>query len=180
MNYLLVLVLSVFLSVQGACANEVSLLETGESSNTVSSQAKKESYQPSLNVPEVEEEDEFQEMADFIQQENERLKDIKLLNLDLERASLELKKKEIEQKMAQFHKEENVMSQEDDDGVSRPSIKLLGVFLGGLKKQAVLSINGKQVNCKEGQYIEGINIASIDSRLVTVQYADGEKQVYSL
>src|SRR5262249_18575180 len=44
--------------------------------------------------------EEFDHMKEFMRQEDERIKAIKILNLDLERADLELKKREIEVKLA--------------------------------------------------------------------------------
>ncbi len=162
-------------------AHEVSLIED---------EAVKKDIIPSQQEPSEETEDEtpdddFQQMNDFIQQENEKLKNIKLLNLDLEHANLELKKKEIEQKISKLDKSEGALSASNQENTTdlktiRPVVKLVSIFESKTMKQAILSIDGVNINVKEGQQMDGVVIKSINSQAVMVEYEDGQIQKLSL
>ena len=121
----------------------------------------------------------FQQMKDFMREENERLKAIKILNLDLERADLELKQKEIQVKMAKLNKEGGML---DSNGAallksSKPLIKITSIFLNDKSKEAVINVDGLNLNTHEGeQTVSGIAIKKITSEAVTVQYSDGQVQ----
>ncbi|MBI3601272.1 MAG: hypothetical protein HY209_00015 [Candidatus Omnitrophica bacterium] len=158
-------------------AHEVSLIEEeAVKENIVTPQG-----EPSEEVEDDPQDDDFQQMNDFIQQENEKLKSIKLLNLDLERADLELKKKEIEQKIAQLNKSEGTLSASSQENTtdlktSRPIIKLLSIFESKTMKQAMLSIDGVNINVKEGQQMDEMVVKSINLQTVIVEYEDGQTQ----
>ncbi len=158
-------------------AHEVSLIEEEAiKENIVTPQ-----QEPSEEAEDDPPDDDFQQMNDFIQQENEKLKSIKLLNLDLERADLELKKKEIEQKITKLNKSEGGLSASSQESTTdlkttRPVVKLVSIFESKTMKQAMLSIDGVNVNVKEGQQMDGVVIKSIDPQAVMVKYEDGQTQ----
>lgn len=122
--------------------------------------------------------DDFEQMNEFIHQENERLKNIKLLNLDVEWANLKLKKKEIEQKIVQLDKAGGAgPSPTLTPGVSdKPVMKLLGIFESDAFKKAILNINGAKVNVQEGEQINGMLVKSITPQSVVLQFEDGQTQ----
>jgi hypothetical protein len=165
-------------------ANEISLIEGNELPHMTAKlkeRAVDKQQESVLEDEDDEQEDDLSQVDDFINKENNKLKDIKLLNLDLERAGLELKRKEIEQKISQLNKTEGTVPlsfQETSVDVkpSRPLVKLVGIFESAMKKQAMLSINGQRRNVKEGQDIEGIVIKAIQSQAITIQYQDGQVQ----
>ena len=121
----------------------------------------------------------FQQMKDFMSEENERLKTLKILNLDLERAGLELKQKEIQVKMIKLNKEGGVLDSNAVVSVksSKPMVKITSIFLNDEGKEAVINVDGLNLNAHEGEQIaSGIAIKKITPETVTVQYADGQIQ----
>jgi hypothetical protein len=166
-----------------AQANDVSLIEEGVVVTPVLKQL------PVINEQEVDDnkgqEDEFAQMDSFIKKENEKLKAIKLLNLDIERADLELKKREIEQKMVQLNVREGVSStvkQEEGDEakINKPILRLAAVLESNAKRQAILNFDGRHINVKEGQEVEGVLVKTIKTQGITIQYQDGQTKELSL
>ncbi len=167
----------------GAQAHEASLIEADTIPPKASEKISMIQEKPIANQ-EVSEtaddlaDDDFEQMNDFIRQENEKLKNIKLLNLDVEWANLKLKKKEIEQKIVQLDKAEGTGALPTlTPGVSdKPVIKLLGIFESDVFKKAVLNINGAKVNVQEGEQINGMLVKSITPQSVVLQSEDGQTQ----
>ena len=167
-----------------AQANEISLIEhdilpKGNSEKETSVVTTEEDVLE--NAQEESHNQDFEDMNDFIHTENEKLKDIRLLNLDLEKYNLEFKKKEIEQKMAQLNKLENPMIPSNQENIAgskmvKPVLKLKSIFENEAKKQAMLSINGININVKQGEKVSGVTIKIISPQLVAVEYEDGDTQ----
>ena len=185
MRILTVVVLGWLFLIGPVQAHEVSLIEREDDVSVEDSEVQENTQINEEGVSQeregVAQDQEFDQINDFIDQEDEKMKGIKLLNLDLERASLELKKKEIEQKMAQLNKSEGTFSVTSQDAASdetmhKPVVKLISIFQSPAGKQAVLNVNGVNINVKEKQQIDGVTIKTIDSQEVIVQYADGDSQ----
>ena len=121
-------------------------------------------------------EDGYGAMKDFIRQEDERLKDIKLLSLDLEKAGLELKKKEVQGKMAELSGalvQEKGAAPKADDG--EPDIHISGIIINDAVKQAFIGIDGKILCVREGQELAGkMKVTKITGQSVSVQFSDGK------
>lgn len=119
--------------------------------------------------------DQYEHMRQFIREENEKIKDIKLLNLDLERASLTLKKKEIESKLAKLSKTQDVyMNPMSAASNTRSSYSLAGVFMTEKYKEALMNVGGALVHVREGQAVdEHVKIKQIKQDSVTLERADG-------
>ena len=183
MKIIVVLVVLGFFFGGQSLANQVSLIEDEDVPKDVSVVKEETVDNKEISLAEDEndnQQDDLEEVNDFINQENEKLKDIKLLNLDLEKVGIELKRREIEQKIAQLDKTEGILAPTQDSSgdikLSKPQVRLVGVFESASKKQAVLSINGEHINVKEGQEVEDIVVKTIKPQGVTIQYQDGQLQ----
>ena len=115
----------------------------------------------------------YDAMKDFIRQEDDRLKDIKLLSLDLEKADLEFKKKEIQAKMAGLS---GTVTQ--DKGALTPGgltdIRVSGIVIKEGVGHAFISVEGRIFYVREGQDIGGkMKITKITDQAVFIQYPDG-------
>ena len=115
----------------------------------------------------------YDAMKDFIRQEDDRLKDIKLLSLDLEKADLEFKKKEIQTKMAGLSG-----TVAPDKGVPAsgdlPDIRVSGIVIKEGVGHAFISVEGKIFYVREGQDIgDKMKITKITDQAVFIQYPDG-------
>ncbi len=122
-------------------------------------------------------EEDYSAMRDFIKQEDERLKEIKLLTLDLEKADLEFKKKEIESKMSGLvggpSPAQGIVSTKTADGL--PDVQVSGVMINNTSKAAFINVDQKLFIVREGQeFGNGIKAVKITDQLVSVQYADGK------
>ncbi len=169
-------------------ADEVSLIERDDFQvkpqiktglNTANNQdLASEEMEDDAQIQEDGQDQDFTQMNDFIHKENEKFKDIKLLNLDVEKFGLELKKKEIEQKIAQLNKSKSFSSipGQSDQKALKSNVKLIGIFESATKKQAVLNIDGIDINAQEGENIGGMVIKTINHQAVIVQYQDGNIQ----
>jgi type IV pilus biogenesis protein PilP len=174
------IILMSLLMVSGVQANEISLLEEGVVIPAVKKEEaiiNKQEISESKEDPESE--DDFKQMDDFIKNENEKLKGIKLLNLDLEMANLELKRREIEQKITQLNKSWGSLpigKQEyiNEDKSDNQEPKVAAVFQSNAKKQATLDFNGRHINVQEGQEVRGLMVKAINSKGITIQYQDGK------
>ncbi len=113
-------------------------------------------------------------------EENERIKAIKILNLDLERSNLELKKKEIEVKLADLNKNQSVHIQASDS--FRPSaVKLAGIFVHGDGRQALFEVDGTYVHAGQGEQVkEGVLVKEIKNDKVILEFKDGKQQTFIL
>ena len=122
----------------------------------------------------------FEQMQEFMRQANERLKSIKILNLDLERADLELKKREIEEKIIGLNKDQNTapIGLDSSTGLVKPmSFKVVGIFLNGNARQAIVSIDGRFIQVQEGQSIrQGVLVNKINADSVIFGYPDGKQE----
>ena len=121
--------------------------------------------------------DGYESMKGFIQQEDDRLKEIKLLSLDLEKAGLELKKKEIQNKMEGLNgalpQEKGAASVVRNTGASS-DLRLSGIMINDKVRQAFIVAQGKQLSVHEGQDLaNGMKIAKITAKSVSIVYADG-------
>src|SRR3989338_8900572 len=115
----------------------------------------------------------YDAMKDFIRQEDDRLKDIKLLSLDLEKADLEFKKKEIQAKMAGLS-----CTVTQDKGALTPGgltdIRVSGIVIKEGVGHAFISVEGRIFYVREGQDIGGkMKITKITDQAVFIQYPDG-------
>ncbi|MBI4310085.1 MAG: hypothetical protein HY591_07130, partial [Candidatus Omnitrophica bacterium] len=117
----------------------------------------------------------FNQMQEFLQQENERVKAIKILNLDLEHANLELKKKEIEVKLAELNKTGVAVNLSSNPG--SPSMGVSGIFVSGTDRWALMNIDGVRVQVKPGQAMrDGMVIKEINADAVIVRHRDARKE----
>ena len=121
-----------------------------------------------------------QSMDVFLNEEQARLKDIKLLNLDLEKASLEFKKKELQSKTAQLaHVPEipSVSAMDNNREPLKPVVKLIGLTVNGGFKQALIQSNGILYTVKEGEaFADGLSVKSIASDKISIQHTDGKEE----
>jgi hypothetical protein len=125
-------------------------------------------------------EQDFQQMKEFIQQENDRMKEIRILNLDLERADLELRKKEIETKLAGMNKNGRVITS-GFSAAAKPVLKVTGIFVNGVDRQVLMNVDGVNIQVKEGESVrQGVIIKKITSDTVLLQYADGKNETIAM
>ena len=122
----------------------------------------------------------YDAMKDFIRQEDDRLKDIKLLSLDLEKADLEFKKKEIQAKMAGLS---GTVTQ--DKGAltpgGLPDIRVSGIVIKEGVGHAFISVEGRIFYVREGQDIgDKMKITKITDQAVLIQYPDGRTRSLEL
>ncbi len=193
-NFVSIFVLLIFLT-SNASSNEVSLLDQDQSvvqgKDDVDQEVSDEGPQDEEDEDSLDqvqdhsmensEDFQFQEMNDFINQENEKIKDIKLLNLDLQKADLELKKREIEQKIDRLSKVSMPMIKRDDTNGSAvdigiPILKVISIFVSDNNKKAVISFNGVNRQVHEGDKIESYNIQNIDPQRVIIKDSNGQTQ----
>ena len=127
--------------------------------------------------------DGYDQMQEFMRQENERIKAIKILHLDLERSNLELKKKEIEIKMADLNKNQSPsLPVNPAPGSFQPlMMKLSGIFVRGDQREALMEVDGSHVQVRAGGRLrDGITVKKIDSDQVVLEYTDGKQQIFTL
>ncbi len=189
MSRCVIVVLIFVLMSRESFAKEMSLLETTmlPQLNTEQTDDQFDSDEEDVSEPlendetkeEYVQDDDFEAMNDFIHEENERAKDIKLLSLDLEKAGLILKKKEIEQKIELLRRPQNgdlLKTDEDQESKSVSKFKLISVFVSSSVKKAILNINGVNYDFKEGQQIGDITVASIEPEKVVIKLSNGLTQ----
>ncbi len=122
----------------------------------------------------------YDAMKDFIRQEDDRLKDIKLLSLDLEKADLEFKKKEIQTKMAGLS---GAVTQDKGAPASGglPDVRVSGIVIKEGVKHAFISVEGRIFYVREGQDIgDKMKITKITDQAVFIQYPDGRTRPLEL
>ena len=122
-------------------------------------------------------EDSYAAMKSFIQQEDERLKDIKLLSLDLEKKQIQAKMAELGGAVAQ---DKGIRSSAET--VDKPlDIRVSGIVINDTVKQAFISIDGKTFSVREGREItDKIKVVKITGQSVSIQYADGQTRQLGL
>ena len=188
MRFYIIFISALMLFVGESKSNEVSLIEQdvlSKVNSEVETNLISNEEDDSQELERSYEDQDFLQMNDFIHKEDDKIKDIKLLNLDLEKSTLELKKREIEQKIAQLQRREVsfvLPSKDDRDDAKevKPFIKLRSIFESQFKKQAVLNIDGTDINVTEGQKIKGVVIRGINQKVVVVEYGDGATEELSL
>lgn len=123
----------------------------------------------------------FEQMKEFLRQENERIKAIKILNLDLERADLELKKRQIEIKLANLNKHTVVPAGPASAVFLKPAFKLRGIFTSAETRQALINANGVTIQAIEGQTVgEGVTVKQITNDAAVLEYTDGKQETLNL
>ena len=64
-----------------------------------------------------------------------------------------------------------------EDGASHPVFKVVGIFVHGPQREALMDMGGLQVQVKEGQNIRrDILVAKITPEAVQLKYADGKEE----
>lgn len=120
---------------------------------------------------------EFERMREFMRQEEERIKQIKMLNLDLERANLELKKRQVDAQLAELGPKQGTTALPAADLPKAPIIKLNGIVMAQDMQRAWITVDGTQSFFKEGQAIgTGLTLRKIAPDSVVVEHADGNKE----
>jgi hypothetical protein len=118
-------------------------------------------------------------VEDFISQEDERVKDIKLMTLDVEKADLQLIQKEISMKLAQLGKTEGLMPQAllEKGQQPPPRIKINSLVISQGFKEALISLEGVGYTAREGDTLAGsLTIKSIGINNIQVRYLDGKDE----
>ena len=133
-----------------------------------------------VKIPKEDADKDFQSMKEFMQQENERLKDIKILDLDLQRADLELKKREIEIKLAALNKDQNPVFFGPELSTG-PAFKVVGIFLNGKTRQALMKVGGANRQVHEGEKLNSdASVKTITADAVILQFSNGETGTFTL
>jgi len=182
MNIVLIIL---FLSmVVDSWGGEVSLIEKSIIVTKKTPIEKKKITQEEKPSKEVPIDQSFDQMKEFMRQEDDRIKAIKILNLDLERANLELKKGEIEVKIADLNRNQNVAvgSSGLPADFPKPALsKLCGIFVNGRNKKALMNVGGSYIQAGEGDTLRGgILVKSINADTVLLEYFDGKKEIINL
>ncbi len=118
-----------------------------------------------------------------MRQEEQRVKAIKLLSLDLEKTDLELKQKEVQVKLAQLNKAN--VGESLGTGAPMPDKSVFIKRLTALTvtedfKEAVLDINGVPITVHEGDSIIDGKVLHIDAQGVMLAYPSGKQEQLSL
>lgn len=120
------------------------------------------------------------ELLDFIAEENAQLRKIKLLDLDVAKAQLQLKQKEIQVKLAALNPVENVTHHSN---LTTHDIEAFGVIVRGViyidsHYQAILQLNNNIVTVKSGDLINGgYKVVDIKSNQVVLNDAQGLEKI---
>jgi hypothetical protein len=131
----------------------------------------KEEEVPEQQVPD----ENFLEMKAFMKEQDVRLKAIKLLNLDVARADLELKRREIESKLANLNQGPSSsmqMSMKESD----LSIQVASILISPKKREAVLQTGGLRTRVEEGSKINDKTVSKIEAAAVTLEDAKGNTE----
>jgi hypothetical protein len=121
-------------------------------------------------------------MREFMNLENERLREIKLLDLDVTRANLRLKQREAETKLVQLNQEYAIPSSKisSNDPLVSPMV-LKGVMKVGKEYQAIARVKDKIINVKEGDELDiGLKVLRIENDKVVYKGTNDEEMVLSL
>lgn len=177
-----------FFLASGTLAGEISLLDKSISTQKPPVSEKEPEMQTSETeqrasqaAPEENIDDGFTQLKEFMRQEDERLKTIKILNLDVERADLELKKRQIELKLADLNKNTSVAISSNPINPSKPVFRLAGIFVQEDTRQALMNVNGVNMQVGEGKPLaEGVMLKRIDTDTAVLKYPDGKEETLYL
>lgn len=177
------IILYMFLVVDTASCEDLSLIEAPAEIKTdtrTESPVDQDASYPDEKSPFSEE---FDQMQAFVKEENVRFKQIKLLSLDLEKAGLELKKKEVQKKIEDLERvkvlaDGPVMTNE---GVTPgPMVVLTGIVRTETYKKASLSVNGRSFLLMESESVLGVTLKEIRDSSVMIVYANGQEKEVAL
>ncbi len=122
----------------------------------------------------------YAKTQEFMAQTNDRLKAIRILNLDIERADLELKREEIEAKrnILRMGRDAQTVRTIDPDSQENPvSVKLAGIFYGKDVRRAMVSVNGDMRDVQEGRIIFGnVKVKAIEADAIILEGSDGTQE----
>lgn len=171
------ILLVLFLSTMNVWAGEVSLIERNAGLAGQKPAPEKKIVQEKKAPEKVPIDQSFEQMKEFMRQEDERIKTIKILNLDLERANLELKKGEVAVKIAAIGPSSSLST-----GTSKPaSPKLCGIFAQDNNKEALINVSGVYIQAGEGEALrDGVLVKKIGPEAVLLEYPDGKKETIEL
>lgn len=114
------------------------------------------------------------DVDDFIDQENKRMREIKLLNLDLQRADLRSRIKKLDQ-------EDNVSSmlkEKKEQDLENFPIKLQGIVRIGDEHVGLLLDHTVRVSAKAGQILrDDVTVVRIDDDKAVFRTKDGKERV---
>lgn len=128
-------------------------------------------------------EDNIGSMRKYIETERKKKNDIELLNLDIKKNELELKRKQLQAEIEGVNKttdQEGIPSHHNntlgplDNTTESPIFKVLYVSISGSHKESVLFMNGNTYLVGEGQTINGYKVDSIQKQGVTLKDRQGE------
>ncbi len=115
-----------------------------------------------------------QDVDDFIDQENKRMREIKLLNLDLQRADLRSRIKKLDQ-------EDNftsMLNEKKEQDTENFPIKLQGIVRIGNERLGLLLDHSVRVSAKAGQMLRGdVTVVRIDDDKAVLRTKDGKEKV---
>ncbi len=123
------------------------------------------------------------EMDAYIREEEGRIKDIKLLSLDLEKANIQLKRKEIESKMAELNKTNAPTLVTMPQSLPSGGVllkRLTALTVSGDFKEATININGVSMMAHEGDAVGEAKVATINAQGVDIIYPNGKKEKLTL
>ncbi len=176
---LLICLLILFLQVGPGWADELSLL--GDPEVIVSKTEEEVVDNPPVIPPSMpalpQKPQSLVEMDDYMHQEEGRIKAIKLLSLDLEKANIELKQREVQVKMAELNKSGAFVapasSPLDQASVSK---RLISLTVSGDFKEAVIEVNGAGVIVREGDAVADGKVGIINDEGLTLIYPEGKEE----
>jgi hypothetical protein len=176
----------VLVSVHLAWAGKISLLD--QQSTVSKKPAPTQKYSEPVNAKfegaagrQDDHDKKYEDMRQFMGQEDERIKAIKILDLDLQRADLELKKRQIEVKLADLNKSNAALSPLTASGFLKPAFKLSGIFMSGSHREALIDVQGANIQAEEGKMIQdGVIVAKINTDSALLKYADGKQETLNL
>ncbi len=117
------------------------------------------------------------DMDDYIHQEENRIKAIKLLSLDLEKANIELKQREVQVKLAELNKSGVFTAPVASFSAQEPIVKrLISLMATGDFKEAVIEVNGAGVIVHEGDSIADGKVKHINDKGLLIVYEDGQEE----
>ena len=120
----------------------------------------------------------LRDTEDFIKAEEQRIKAIKLLSLDLEKLNLELKQKEIQAKMTQLDKTgpmDMPVATPSTEGQPPAAKRLIGLTVAANLKEAVVEVNGIKSIVHEADTVAGGKVHITDNE-VTLVYPSGKQE----
>lgn len=126
-------------------------------------------------VPQEQQSSTLREVDDFARQEEEKIKSIKLLSLDLEKAGIELKQREIQVKISELNKTGPLVVALSSTQASVPR-RLIALTLTDDFKEAVMDVGGSSIIVHEGDSIADAKVESINAQGVIIRNADGTQE----